>query len=314
MSSGGNIIYVGEYPGGIWKSTNYGFNWSVDNQSLYASWNNLATSYDGKYVTATSDDAGAYVSQDSGNTWNAWTFGSTYDTQSVSMSSGGQYQIVVGNSSLSFRSNDFGSSWIEITGLNSPTGYSASDMSSNGKYQVVGLSSTGKLYNNCTFGEDYQIQNIRIKYANFYYTGDNFNYALGDITGYGNMLTKAFGSGTGFLSNITGQVYQPAIFYQTGLFTGIADNNGSLFIETLNIGGTGAANRVFINVTTGIINATGVQGFYKISSVSLNVITISQELPDLASILITPQDPEGTVIGNIKGLALPAQKFVRIER
>jgi len=30
----------------------------------------------------------------------------------------------------------------------------------------------------------------------------------------------------------------------------------------------------------GIINAIGVQGFYKISSVSLNVITISQELPD----------------------------------
>ena len=256
MSSGGNVIYVGEYPGYIWRSINTGYSWLNLNNPISTYWSDISTSYNGQYVTAIGVD-GIWVSSNSGDTWynplgaNPW--------KSISLSSGGQYQIAVGDAITSYRSNDFGTTWISITGLNTSTGYYASNISSDGKYQTVGLKS-GKLYNNCTFGQDYQVQQIRVKYANLY-SPSNLNYTIGDITGHGTMLTKSFGSGVGSLSSITGQAYQPAVFYQTGLFTGQTDSEGSLFIDELNVAGTGNIGKVFTNIITGVRNATGIVYF-----------------------------------------------------
>lgn len=108
------------------------------------------------------------------------------------------------------------------------------------------------------------VPSIRIQKANLYTIRNNNFFDLNSttITGYGNVNVSINGSGTGFLTNPTGKVYQTAIFYQTGLLTGLIDSNYSSYTWYFTtISGTGLPNKVFDDYITGQINATGLVYF-----------------------------------------------------
>jgi hypothetical protein len=247
----------------------------------------IATSEDGRCVTAVSSEYqyNLYVSHDTGNNWinpelYVEEFGSYFhgsNFTNVSMSSDGKYQILVGTDYYgeevpSFISKDSGISW-EIINCNffDRKKYNHTAISKSGEYQmIVGQNiknEEDKIYFNCTFGSGFTGSNdetIKINKANFYIQNSPDSYFLSQnlITANGN---NSFDDLTGFaegsISNITGEGLEPAIFFQTGLLTGFVLPSSLDGIYTwpqdIIVSGTGAANRVFFDFSTGFIQSSG---------------------------------------------------------
>lgn len=278
MSSGADVMYLSEPDWSFWRSLDTGLNWGQLDTNQRA-WKNVATSYDGRYVTVVTDDNNnVFTSSDSGISL-INILQNNYAYTDVAISSGGQYQIVTTSQNRSFRSDNFGNTWTPITGLGLNSHFGC-DISANGRYQIIGRNN-GKIFSNCTFGLDLPGisagggEIVRIKNANFYLANqkDFFNYQLNDITGYGLMSAQVFGTGIGLLSP-TGTTYQPAISYQTGRITGLLENIGALFVSQLDVGGTGRAGNVYLNTITGVREATGIINFNTGFLSNLDFITI----------------------------------------
>lgn len=105
------------------------------------------------------------------------------------------------------------------------------------------------------------LNKVKVKQAQFYYNENSFQRNFEKIPGYGTInLDFSNKLITGFIDNPSG--YIPAIFYQTGLLTGIiTDNVGSYTWENITISGTGLLNKVFIDSVTGFENASGIINF-----------------------------------------------------
>ena len=268
MSSGGNIMYVMS-DNAIWKSVNTGLNWTLAaNQDGLT---DIATSFDGRYLTATTFydyDGGVITSSDGGINF-SYLYNIPFICQKfVSMSFDGRYQLVGGEGMEAYRSEDYGVNWFPVSGFT--TGYYKScSVSPTGKYQlIVGNNDNNNddaVYFNCTFGSGIPLSanEIHVTDANFYVLKNSgyFSLPISDLTGSGVMTFSTTGIITGNLYNITGEIYQPATFYQTGLLTGIVPSNSFNGIFTwvnLEISGTGSNNKVFYDTITGYRQATGI--------------------------------------------------------
>lgn len=261
MSSGGDIIYCTEkdnYPNSIWRSINTGTNWTTI-YSDYINFTDIVTDNSGKYVLVASDN-GIYNSQDSGNNWVQSTPDGMYDWIKVAMSNDGKYQLAIENYyDRVARSENYGIDWNIITDLNDLDMTSAA-ISSDGKFQYV-IGNNTELYNNCYYG--YDIQEIRVQKLNLYASRqkDFFDLNPITITGFGNVNILSSGFGTGFLANPTGEIYYPAVSYETGLLNGLITDGGSYTWNNIFISSTGRPNNVFVDRVTGFRNATGIIRF-----------------------------------------------------
>lgn len=261
MSSGGNVMYCTQknsFPNYILRSINTGTNWTTI-YSDYINFTDIVTDNSGKYVLAASDN-GIYNSQDSGNNWTPSTPDGMTDWIKVAMSNDGKYQLAIENYyDRVARSENYGIDWNIITDLNDLDMTSAA-ISSDGKFQYV-IGNNTELYNNCYYG--YDIQEVRIQKLNLYTSRqkDFFDLNPITITGFGNVNISSSGFGTGFLANPTGEIYYPAVSYETGLLTGLITDGGSYTWNDIFISSTGRTNNVFVDRVTGFRNASGIIRF-----------------------------------------------------
>jgi len=327
MSSGGNTCYViTEFD--MYKSTDSGVNWSY----LYSDeYTDIATSANGQYVTAVSFydyNGGIMVSSDGGNNFSYYNVPYSC-SKFASMSSDGRYQLVVGENMPTYRSENFGANWFEVSGFSNGY-YKSCSVSPTGKYQLVignnDSNTDDAVYFNCTFGSGIpaSANEVRISNTNFYVLKNSgyFSLEASNITGSGVMVFSTTGIVTGNLYNITGQIYQPAIFYQTGLLTGTVPSNSFNGVFTwvnLQISGTGSNNKVFYNTITGSVQATGVVTintgllidndsfsiadyyFYYTTGITDNESTFNN-LNDIVNILNTSAQDLDTYLGNYVGV------------
>ena len=151
-------------PGRLYRSTDYGVTFaSVGNQ--YNNIFNVAMSSDGLYQTAVSfysntqgsgsNNAGAYVK--STNYGASWTTSQVISgvtlrraNKAVAISSTGQYQTIIGESSVNYtlcfiaNSSDYGATFTFNTNCPTDVSYGSIAMSSDGKYQIVGVGRKGQ--------------------------------------------------------------------------------------------------------------------------------------------------------------------------
>lgn len=116
------------------------------------------------------------------------------------------------------------------------------------------------------------MNSIRIKNANFYYTVNNtINRVIsGSFTGYGNQ-TFSFQNNSITDSILDPTGLQPAVFYKTGILTGlIPPGVGSFTWLNEFISGTGEQGRVYLNYITGLKPATNVVEFLNATGSGLN--------------------------------------------
>lgn len=122
---------------------------------------------------------------------------------------------------------------------------------------------------------------IKVKTAQFFYTDfeiNNFNKAVGDIYGYGNLNVNFENQLiTGSITNPSG--LYPAVFYQTGLLTGkITENVGYFDWTNITVSGSGKLGSVYLDKINGYKQATGlieIDKFYKLKLVERDSININ---------------------------------------
>lgn len=271
MSSGGKVMYATpDYPYALgtylWRSVNSGVNWEIF-YNFSDELRDVATDNSGKYIIVAGNGY-IYNSEDSGVNWS--TYGGVGNWQKVAMSNDGRYQLATAASvGSTVRSDDYGVNWVSVTGLNAITVKSAA-ISSGGKFQYVVPSDTG-LYNSCTFGYDLPYVNteinfgsdIKVQKLNLYTSRqkDFFDLNRITITGFGNVNILSTGFGTGFLANPTGEIFFPAVSYETGLLNGLITDGGSYTWNNISISSTGRPNNVFVDRVTGVRNASGIIRF-----------------------------------------------------
>jgi predicted acyltransferase (DUF342 family) len=94
----------------VYLSTNYGASYTRTANSLNTTWNSIAVSYSGKYLTATNNNQ-IYQSSDFGSTWTITTSAPTAKWNSISMSNDGKIRAGCIDSSYQYISLDYGSTW-----------------------------------------------------------------------------------------------------------------------------------------------------------------------------------------------------------
>jgi hypothetical protein len=102
---------------------------------------------------------------------------------------------------------------------------------------------------------------IKVKKANFLHAiNNNFYTSIESFKGHG--ITSNFNSELFLDEIINPSGTQPAVFYKTGLLTGvITDNIGSFTWPNITLTGVGESNRVFGNFVTGTVQASNIIEF-----------------------------------------------------
>jgi len=120
---------AGEY---IYISYDYGATWSQKGES--STWQRVACSSDGRYITVTDLGNNLYGSEDYGETWSRKSISSSW--HGVAMSSDGKYQTAVEDNVTKkiYVSSDYGASFSQKGMVGA---YVGAAMSANGKYQLV---------------------------------------------------------------------------------------------------------------------------------------------------------------------------------
>ncbi len=281
MSSGGNAMYATQNEAGghfVYRSADSGVTWITGWDADWRDLRDIATDNSGKYVILATNN-GIYNSQNSGISFTQSTPDFMEDWIKVAMSNDGKYQLAIEDSYDSVaRSENYGVDWTIVTGLNGLDSKSTA-ISSDGKFQYV-IGNGTRLYNNCTSGYDLPpppVTTVRVKKLNLYASRqkDFFDLNPLTITGFGNKNFSISGSGVGFLTNPTGEIFFPAVSYETGLLTGLITDGGSYTWDDIFISSTGRPNNVFVDRVTGFRNASGIIRFNMDLIRNLDYITIN---------------------------------------
>jgi len=155
MSADGHYQTAVTNQEGIYISTNFGQNWSLNTSdgTFYQNFMCVAMSADGHYQTAVAfDQFQGYIwtSNDYGSTWTPSSAPPTY-WHSIAMSSTGQYQTALEQSGGIYISSNYGQTWYN-------TGYGANwysvAMSADGKYQTA-VANGNYIYTSDDFGSSW---------------------------------------------------------------------------------------------------------------------------------------------------------------
>jgi hypothetical protein len=145
MSGNGQIIYVTNRNGSIWKSTDTGATWSSLPSAGTRSWATVSTSQDGSIVVAAVATGFIYVSNDSGATWSERSAAGSRSWRTVTVSSDGtKIRAITSNDLKLYQSNDQGDTWSENATLpttlaSGRSAYSWAELTMSGSAQKIAL-------------------------------------------------------------------------------------------------------------------------------------------------------------------------------
>jgi len=187
-----------------------GATWSELTTSPIQSWQAVAISQDGKYMTAVADNNFIYTNDNYGlGTWTPRLNDINRPWYGVAMSADGQYQTAVAITDRIYISSDYGANWTPL-GFGFGSNWYSVAMSSDGKYQTA--ISFSNLYTNSNFGANASWQ-----------SGGFFASGIVDVAmSWDGKYQVACGGNTVWVSHNFGSSGS-----WTGIpFTGIVDFNG----------------------------------------------------------------------------------------
>ena len=259
MSSDASLFTAVSQNQGIWTSSDLGHTWSKsifyngENQIIDRddNWTDISVSSDSKIQVAIQDKNArqpnrylAWISTDSGESFRPLSGNNNnfqgYGIGGAAISESGNFQLLT-SSTITINPESPGQSYIN---------------------QNPGLSLLST-FNNCAYGSgidypDFQPLDIKVKNINFSVenlTQKQFNLDLVSITGSGHNL-ETTSIGTGFIYNEM-SVYEPAVFYQTGIVSGTINAGSGSFTWDLNLQSTGVTGYVYLAEITGYNQASG---------------------------------------------------------
>jgi photosystem II stability/assembly factor-like uncharacterized protein len=111
MSGNGRFVVAVENGGKVWRSTNYGADFSITSSPMLG-WTAIKMSGSGQIVVATSENSGIYYSHDHGETWARSNAPSGVWANALAMNVEGNITIAgLGTGGAIYISSDFGVTW-----------------------------------------------------------------------------------------------------------------------------------------------------------------------------------------------------------
>jgi len=166
MSKDGQYQTYCRYGDYLYRSTNWGVNWSQVTSAGSRNWYSIAISGTGQYQTAGVAASAGYIyrSTDYGASYTAVTSaGARYWIYSAAMSDSGQYQFMIGNdgniapfTSRIYRSTNYGVTW---TAVQSSQYKRSLSCSASGQYVIAGTDG-GQVWISSDYGANWSQANL----------------------------------------------------------------------------------------------------------------------------------------------------------
>lgn len=148
----GRFQTYGCYPGSLYRSSDYGKNFSTvvtNGRLLSGNWISVSISSNGQYQSAVSQNGQLYTSNDFGNTWLSSESTNNRLWNYISMSSNGQYQTAVVYGGQIYTSKDYGQTWIA---KDSNKNWNCVSLSLSGQYQTI-ITTNDYIYLSSDYGQ-----------------------------------------------------------------------------------------------------------------------------------------------------------------
>lgn len=259
-------------------------------------WAGISMNDNGQYQTAVADKEFLYISHNYGVTWSGILTGSRENWSDVKMSSNGQFQFASVLGGALYLSTNYGLSWSKIDFIKNWSAVSLTDnadiLTAVGKMDNIyysensGQSWTQNLevanWKDVDISTDGQHQLLinqsqsetRIFYTNFY-TNNSESFVdvrLNRVTGYGFTESIISGFGTGVIVNPTGEQFQPAVIFDTGILTGSVPSGSpnGIFTWDLDLIGNARSDNLFLEPITGFTESSGVIEFLNSTGLGLS--------------------------------------------
>jgi len=226
MSDDGQYQTAVEYNGNIWKSTDFGANWTEVDLPDVHEWVKVAMSDNGQFQTAVAYSGNIWTSNDRGGNWTEVTSVSSPQLTFVAMSGNGMIQTAgLSQTGLStFVSTDWGANWSTVVLGARTYNVEHGDMSNDGSIQVLVDPSTYESFVSNTSGSSWPTSSGESGYfhhPNEALWGLSISDSGKDITGVGN-------SGRIRVSNDFGTSWSVKNISSSDLFSVAVSSNGQI--------------------------------------------------------------------------------------
>lgn len=169
-SADGSKLFAGVNPeGSLYRSTDFGANWSVVIGTSSRNWNSIATNIDGTKVAAVDRGGDIWTSTDSGSTWTARRVGGqVHDWASIASSSDGAKLVAVATNGSEngfiYTSTDSGVSWSSNRAPAGNNQFTSVASSSDGTHLAATTWSSG-IYTSSDSGQTWTLRSLPVPNA-----------------------------------------------------------------------------------------------------------------------------------------------------
>jgi photosystem II stability/assembly factor-like uncharacterized protein len=228
MSSNGRYQLAGEYEGILYKSDNFGVDWS-DIAISDALWSSVAVSDTGQYQAACAYNSRIFETEDYGNTWLAKAYPEQWS--SISISSSGQHQTGLVINGYIHKSSDYGETWAVVAMDYGNKDWKSVALSFTGQYQTAVAFNSG-IYKSNDYGNTWAVADSTVVPWSSVAISSTGQYQTACVDGGGVYLSNNYGSSWQVKTSLGNQQWSCVSMSGAGQYQSITARYDNIYMTT----------------------------------------------------------------------------------
>jgi photosystem II stability/assembly factor-like uncharacterized protein len=226
LSSNGLHQLASEYEGSLYKSNNYGVDWTEINigPSL---WSSVSISDTGQRQVACAYNSRIYESNDYGNTWVGT--GDVKQWSSISINSTGQHQtglVINGNINVS---SDYGNTWSVVAMDYGSKDWKSVAVSFTGQYQTA-LAFNGGIYKSTDYGNTWAVAESSVVPWSSVAVSSSGQYQTACVDNGGVYLSTNYGNSWNVKASLGNQLWSCVSMSGTGQYQSLTSRYDNIYM------------------------------------------------------------------------------------
>jgi photosystem II stability/assembly factor-like uncharacterized protein len=228
LSSNARYQLSSEYEGKLYKSNNFGVDWTPIDVSN-APWSSSSVSDTGQYQAACAYNSRIYETSDYGNTWIAKAYPAQWS--SISISSTGQHQTgLVINGSI-HKSSDYGNTWSVVAMDYGDKDWKSVALSFTGQYQTAVAFNSG-IYKSTDYGNTWSIADSTVVPWSSVAISSTGQYQTACVDGGGVYLSSNYGNSWQIKTSLGNQQWSCVSMSGAGQYQSITARYDNIYMTT----------------------------------------------------------------------------------
>jgi len=228
MSSNGRYQLSGEYEGILYKSDNFGVDWS-DIAISDALWSSVAVSDTGQYQAACGYNSRIFETEDYGNTWLEKAYPEQWS--SISISSSGQHQTGLVINGYIHKSSDYGETWAVVAMDYGNKDWKSVALSFTGQYQTAVAFNSG-IYKSNDYGNTWAVADSTVVPWSSVAISSTGQYQTACVDGGGVYLSNNYGSSWQVKTSLGNQQWSCVSMSGAGQYQSITARYDNIYMTT----------------------------------------------------------------------------------